>query len=208
MVLLLMLMVVIFAFAASCCRSRSRNATARLLLCIQCRSQGVLYAVIHVAQIEKLVTVLGRLRLRMIHGTRTTVRWPPSLFRLWFGLRRRFLPISRKQVPKLDVMTFPVPPENFFSSAFATLVGHTHAHTHTGTLTPRGTYTRAHTHTHTHTVCCRRREKGKKKNCSFFFFPPESCASSAADGGNCGHFRGTCPNRRNNLPTAIRLEPS
>lgn len=84
--LMLLLLVVMLAFAATCRRCRSRNATARLLR-VQCRSQGVLYAVIHVAQIEKLVTVLGRLRLRMIHGTRTTVlRWPPSLFRL-VGLR-------------------------------------------------------------------------------------------------------------------------
>lgn len=206
MVLLLLLMVVIFAFADSCCRSRSRNATARLLLCIQCRSQGVLYAVIHVAQIEKLVTVLGRLRLRMIHGTRTTVRWPPSLFRLWFVLRRRFLPISRKQVPKLDVMTFPVPPENLFSSAFATLVGHTHAHTHTQAHSHQGA--RTHAHTLTLTPSAVGAERRARKKLLLFLFPPESCASSAADGGNCGHFRGTCPNRRNNLPTAIRLEPS
>uniref|UniRef100_A0A8D8GZA0 (northern house mosquito) hypothetical protein n=1 Tax=Culex pipiens TaxID=7175 RepID=A0A8D8GZA0_CULPI len=88
MVLLLLLL---FGFAATCCRSR-RNATARLLRGgVECRSQGVLYAVIHVAQVEKLVTVLGRrlLRLRMIHGTRTSAaRWPPSLFRRLFLLTK------------------------------------------------------------------------------------------------------------------------
>lgn len=59
--MVLLLLLLLFGFAATCCRRRSRrNATARLLLCgVQCRSQGVLYAVIHVAQIEKLVTVLG-----------------------------------------------------------------------------------------------------------------------------------------------------
>lgn len=54
-----MVLLLLFGFAATCCRSR-RNATARLLRGgVECRSQGVLYAVIHVAQVEKLVTVLG-----------------------------------------------------------------------------------------------------------------------------------------------------
>lgn len=169
---MMLLLLVMFAFAATCCRRHSRNATARLLLCAQCRSQGVLYAVIHVAQIEKLVIVLGRLRLRMIHGTRTTVRWPPSLFRLWFGLRRRFLPrYLQNWFPNTrrdDVSGSTGEP--FFCSAFATLVvtrthsrAHTHSHTHTG-----GTYTRTYTHTLTPSAVGAGRRA--RKNCSFFFF--------------------------------------